>query len=80
MKYLKGLLFLFFMLFFSFEAHALDLVYPIQEMSKPECRFQKFSTLNSDCKMDLPILKTADYIKYKNDYNLYRRVYTVLWA
>ncbi len=57
-----------------------DLVYPIQEMSKVECRFQNFSTLGSDCKMQLPILKTSDYLKYKNDYNLYRRVYTILWG
>jgi hypothetical protein len=79
MKYLKSFLFLFFMLFLSLKANA-DLVYPIQEMSKPECRFQKFSTLGPDCIMELPILKTTDYDKYKNDYNLYRRVYTVLWA
>ncbi len=54
-------------------------VYPIQTMSKVECRFQNYSTLWSDCKMQLPILKTSDYSKYKNDYSLYRRVYTVLW-
>lgn len=68
----------FFLLGFHFSVNA-DLVYPIQEMSKVECRFQKFSTLSSDCKMQLPILKTSDYTKYKNDYNTYRRIYTILW-
>ena len=57
-----------------------DMVYPIGQMSKVECRFQNFSTLSSECKMDLPILKTQDYTKYKNDYSLYRRVYTILWG
>lgn len=55
-------------------------VYPIQEMSKVECRFQDFSTLGPDCKMNLPVLQTTDYTKYKNDYNLFRRVYTILWG
>lgn len=56
-----------------------ELYYPISEMSKVDCRFSDFSTLWSDCKMQLPILKTSDYTKYKNDYSLYRRVYTILW-
>jgi hypothetical protein len=40
------------------------IVYPIQEMSEIECRFQKFSELSSACKRKLPILKTKDYKKY----------------
>lgn len=56
-----------------------ELVYPIAEMSKVDCRFSDFSTLSNECKMELPILKTSDYTKYKNDYSLYRRVYTILW-
>ena len=59
------------------------LVYPIQEMSKLECRFTKFSELTKDCIRDLPILKTKDYTKYiKKDgwYNEYTRIYTVLWG
>lgn len=59
------------------------LVYPIQEMSKLECRFTKFSELSKDCIRDLPILKTKDYTKYiKQDgwYNDYTRIYTVLWG
>lgn len=57
-----------------------EFFYPIQEMSKPECRFQEFSTLGAECKQQLPILKTADYTKYKNDYSVFRRVYTILWG
>lgn len=59
------------------------IVYPIQEMSKLECRFQKFSELTDNCKRQLPILKTKDYTKYiKQDgwYNDYTRIYTVLWG
>lgn len=59
------------------------MVYPIQEMSELDCRFQKFSELSSNCKRDLPILKTKDYKKYIKEngwYNDYTRIYTVLWA
>ncbi len=73
------IIFIFFSFFFYSSVNA-SIVYPISEMSKVECRFQNFSALSSDCKMDLPILKTSDYTKYKNDYDLYRRVYTILWA
>jgi len=82
MKNINILVFLFFLsnLLSSLNfAHA-EMVYPIQTMSKLECRFQDYSTLWDECKMPLPILKTSDYTKYKNDYNLYRRVYTVLWG
>lgn len=59
------------------------IVYPIQEMSEIECRFQKFSELSSACKRKLPILKTKDYKKYVKQagwYNDYTRIYTVLWG
>lgn len=85
MKYLKTFLFFFFsfsLIFFSFSlslAYA-EMVYPIQTMSKLDCRFQDYASLWDDCKMTLPILKTSDYTKYKNDYSLYRRVYTILWG
>jgi hypothetical protein len=39
-------------------------VYPLKEVSKLSCRYQKFSELTSDCKKDLPILKTSEYQKY----------------
>ena len=77
MRFYKIFFFLIF-LAFSFKANA-DLMYPLKEISKPECRFQNFSSLWGDCKMDLPILKTSDYTKYKDGYNTYRRIYTVLW-
>lgn len=77
---IKKRFFIWFLLLWSYFWVNADLVYPIQEMSKVECRFQKFSTLSAECKMQLPILKTSDYTKYKNDYSLYRRVYTILWG
>jgi len=65
-------------------AQAADkIVYPIQEISKLECRFQDFDTLSSSCKQNLPILETKDYKKYikQNDgYNDFTRIYTVLWG
>ncbi len=57
-------------------------IYPLQKISTLECRFQKYSELSDGCKVDLPILRTSDYKKYlKEDggYNLYTRIYTVLW-
>ena len=77
-KILIKIIFIYFIIFWIYITNA-NLVYPIQTMSKLECRFQDYSTLGEDCKMSLPILKTSDYTKYKNDYNLYRRVYTILW-
>ena len=81
MKILIKIIFIiacFYIFWYSYTL-ASNVAYPIQEMSKVECRFQNFNTLWSDCKMTLPILKTSDYKKYKNDYSLYRRVYTILW-
>jgi len=60
-----------------------DVVYPIKEMSKLECRFEDFDTLSSNCKQTLPILKTKDYNKYAKQngwYNDFTRIYTVLWG
>ena len=59
------------------------IVYPLKEISKLECRFQKFSDLWSNCKQDLPILNTKDYKKYgtqNGGYNDYTRIYKVLWG
>lgn len=77
--YKKILITVCFYIFWTSFALSRDIAYPIQEMSKVECRFQNFDALWSNCKMTLPILKTTDYKKYKNDYSLYRRVYTMLW-
>lgn len=60
-----------------------EIVYPIQEISKLECRFQDFDTLSSSCKTTLPILNTKDYNKYATQngwYNDFTRIYTVLWG
>jgi len=35
--------------------------------------------MNDDCKIDLPIIKDADYERYQ-DITVYRQIYTVLWA
>jgi hypothetical protein len=59
-----------------------ELVFPLREISKLECRFEDFDKLSSSCKQDLPILSPHDYSKYatKNGgYNDYTRIYTVLW-
>ena len=59
------------------------IVYPLNEISKLECRFQKFSDLGSECKQKLPVLNTKDYKKYatlNGWYNDYTRIYTVLWG
>lgn len=67
------------LMFSSFSVvNAADIIYPLKKISKSACRFQDYSTLDNDCLQDLPILKTQDYEKLKNDYD-YRRVYTVLW-
>lgn len=58
------------------------IVYPLQEVSKLECRYENFSEIDSSCKENLQILKTNDYQKYANQndwYNDYTRRYTVLW-
>jgi hypothetical protein len=60
-----------------------DIVYPLKEISKLECRFEDFSKLSSNCKTTLPILKTGDYNKYATQnggYNDFTRLYTVLWG
>jgi hypothetical protein len=65
------------------EAANSKIVYPLQEISKLECRFNEFDTLSKDCKQDLPILKTKDYNKYVSQnggYNDFTRLYTVLWG
>ena len=60
-----------------------DIIYPLKEISKLDCRFREFDELESNCKQSLPKLKTKDYEKYakKNGgYNDYTRQYTVLWG
>jgi flagellar basal body-associated protein FliL len=46
------------------EATSSKIVYPLQEISTLECRFNDFDTLSNNCKQKLPVLKTKDYKKY----------------
>gem|GEM_PF-932980 len=48
----------------SADSNDAKIVYPIQQISELECRFEKFSDLSSKCKRSLPILNTKDYEKY----------------
>ncbi len=61
-----------------------EIMYPLQQVAKLECRYEKFADLDSKCKENLKILKTDDYQKYAdlNEwYNEYTRRYTVLrWS
>ena len=60
-----------------------EIVYPLKEISKLECRFEDFDKLSSNCKTSLPILNTKDYNKYASLngwYNDFTRLYTVLWG
>jgi hypothetical protein len=41
-----------------------DIVFPLQEVAKLECRFDKFSDLDSNCKEKFTFLNTSDYQKY----------------
>jgi Leucine-rich repeat (LRR) protein len=57
-------------------------IYPLKEISTLDCRFNDFIDLSSNCKQNLPTLKTKDYKKYATQdggYNDYTRIYTVLW-
>jgi hypothetical protein len=51
------------------EASDNEIIYPLKQISKLECRFNDFDTLGSDCKQDLPILNTKDYQKYATQNN-----------
>ncbi len=65
------------------DAASSDIIYPLKEVSKLECRFKAFDTLENDCKQSLPKLKTKDYEKYAKQnggYNDFTRLYTVLWG
>lgn len=68
--------------FWNLDASSSDIIYPLKEVAKLECRFNDFSDLSSDCIENLPILYTKDYVKYATQngwYNDYTRRYTVLW-
>jgi hypothetical protein len=46
------------------EASSSEIIYPLKQISKLDCRFNDFDTLSSDCIQNLPILNTKDYEKY----------------
>jgi murein DD-endopeptidase MepM/ murein hydrolase activator NlpD len=88
-KIQKMLSYILLVLFFwnlapvSTNAAESEIIYPLKEMSKLECRFEEFWTLDSDCKQDFLVLHTDDYQKYATAwgwYNDFTRVYTVLWG
>ncbi|MDD3303049.1 MAG: M23 family metallopeptidase [Candidatus Gracilibacteria bacterium] len=59
------------------------IVNPLQEVARLECRFEKYSDLDSNCKETLKMLKPNDYKKYAESnggYNDYTRRFTVLWG
>ena len=53
--------------------------YPFKQVAKPWCKFEIWQNLSEDCKIKLPIIKNADYRKYKDDLT-YRLIYSVLWT
>lgn len=60
-----------------------EVVYPLQVVSKLECRLQDFSELDDSCKENIKILNPSDYKTYARMtewYNDYTRRYSVLWA
>ena len=59
-------------------ANNTSLVYPVDEVSKLECRIKHWSELDADCKMKLPIIEGANFAKYGAD-PLYTNTYTVLF-
>ena len=60
-----------------------ELIYPLKDISKLDCRFDHFDTLDEDCIQSFPKLQTKDYTKFATQngwYNDYTRTYTVLWG
>ena len=54
------------------------LMYPLQEISKLECRMTHWTDHSADCKMVLPRIKSAQYSKHIDD-EWFTKYYTVLW-
>lgn len=54
--------------------------YPLQKVSTVECRTQYWEDMDDSCKINLPIIKWANYSAYKSN-SIYRSIYTTLrWA
>lgn len=59
-------------------AQAGGFVYPFDKVSTTSCKWNEWSTLGAECKMDLPKITGAKYSNFEKNQQ-YRRVYTVLW-
>lgn len=55
--------------------------YPLDQVTKPraECKSVNWSTLNDDCKMNLPIIAQANYANYAKDWNT-QVIYSDIWG
>ena len=56
-----------------------NLIYPLQKVSKLECRTEYREDMDESCKIDLPIIRNAEYDQYKDEL-IYRQIYTVLFG
>lgn len=56
-----------------------SLVYPVDEVSKLECRHKTWPELDKNCKMKLPLIEGANFQKYGAN-PLYTNTYTVLFG
>ncbi len=54
--------------------------YPLTQVAKPSCKYlASWDLLPASCKIQLPIIKNANYNAYKSN-DLYRLIYSVLWT
>lgn len=53
--------------------------YPLRQVSTLECRTLYWNDMPDSCKINLPIIHWANYSAYENN-DLYRSIYTTLWA
>lgn len=60
-------------------ANAGGFVYPFDKVSATSCKWNAWSTLGDDCKIDLPKITGAKYSEFEKNQQ-YRRIYTVLWG
>ncbi|AKH32990.1 Peptidase family M23 [candidate division SR1 bacterium Aalborg_AAW-1] len=58
-----------------------SLIYPLKKVSTFECRqlMKPWEELEESCKINLPIIKNANYTAYKDNGD-YKNIYTVLWG
>ncbi len=79
-KLVRTLLFSIFVLMVPSSAVAGGgFVYPFDKVSATSCKWNPWSSLGNDCKIDLPRISGANYSQFEKN-QLYRRVYTVLWG